>query len=187
MSIKKLTSIGLIALSMMTLVACDWDSNDSKSSVQSSQTTTTQEISETKAKEIAFDDAEVSESEVTNLTIILDQENGQSQYDVEFSAKGTDYSYTIDTTSGSIIEKETEVTETTTSSTKISQDEAKKIAFDDAGVTESKVTNLVIEQDVDQAPITFEIDFVYNHQDYSYSINSETGAIVEKSTESVNG
>lgn len=63
-------------------------------------------IGESKAKEIAFKDAKVKESEVKVLRVELDKDNGIYYYEVEFKINRKEYSYEINAKSGKIIDKE---------------------------------------------------------------------------------
>ena len=66
------------------------------------------EITEDKAKEIALKDAGVDASAAVFKKANLDFDDGVKQYEVEFYANDTEYSYDIDAASGSIISKEAE-------------------------------------------------------------------------------
>lgn len=71
-------------------------------------------------------------------------------------------------------------------SVKLSEKEAKKKAFEAAGVTEKEVINLQVEQDFDDATPSYDIEFVKDGTEYSYTIDANTGDILEQSTESIN-
>ncbi|MCD8232743.1 MAG: fibronectin type III domain-containing protein [Clostridiales bacterium] len=75
-----------------------------------STTTTTSStyIGTAKAKSIALTDAGVTESQVRDLEVEKDKENGVVVYEVSFDYNGYEYDYTINATSGKIIEKEVE-------------------------------------------------------------------------------
>lgn len=69
---------------------------------QSENTTNT--IGEASAKLIAFNHAQVSESSVSKLKIELDHEDDILVYDIEFKVNDSKFEYTINATSGAIIE-----------------------------------------------------------------------------------
>lgn len=80
----------------------------------------------------------------------------------------------------------TQTTQSHDSETKISQDEAKAIALKDAGLAEKDVTLLTVEQDIDDGRTEFEIEFIKDTTEYSYTINADTGEIISKESENVN-
>ena len=62
----------------------------------------TKDITEQKAKEIAFSHAGVQESDISALRITKDTENGSAVYSVEFNAGGKEYDYDIRMSDGDI-------------------------------------------------------------------------------------
>lgn len=61
------------------------------------------DITEQKAKEIAFSHAGVQESDISALRITKDMENGSAVYSVEFNAGGKEYDYDIRMSDGDIV------------------------------------------------------------------------------------
>ncbi len=70
---------------------------------------------------------------------------------------------------------------------KVSDDQAKEIALKDAGLAETAVSNLTVKLDEDDGQVHYDVDFddLANNLDYDYQINAETGAILEKSSETL--
>ncbi len=66
------------------------------------------EISREKALEIAHKDAGVSKDQVHRPEIEVDYEKGNKVYEIEFKASGLEYEYTLNATTGAILEKESE-------------------------------------------------------------------------------
>ena len=62
-------------------------------------------------------------------------------------------------------------------------EEAKSIAVTDAGFTLDQVTITQSELDRDDGRMEFEIEFYVDDMEYSYTINAETGAIIESDKE----
>lgn len=60
------------------------------------------------AKKIAYEDAKVTSSNVKNVYVELDADDGRLVYEVEFDAIGYEYEYEIDAKTGDIINKEKE-------------------------------------------------------------------------------
>lgn len=64
------------------------------------------DIGDAAAKAAALAHAGVSESQVTKMEVERDYDNGRLEYEVEFKAGGMEYEYTIDGSTGSILEYE---------------------------------------------------------------------------------
>ena len=61
----------------------------------------------------------------------------------------------------------------------IGQDEAKAIAFRDAGVTEDQVSRLEVELDYEDGRMVYEVEFYLGQVEYDYDIDAKTGRIVK--------
>lgn len=66
---------------------------------------------------------------------------------------------------------------------KITVNDAKKIAFEDASVNEADVTNLETDIDREGERRYYEIDFKAGGYEYEYEIDSENGKILKKDKE----
>ena len=175
-------------------------------------------LSAAEAQEIAYQNAGVSQSDVTYNRVEKDREDGTATYDVDFTTAEGEYSYTIDASTGSIMDRDHESyvsssqsssqtassassnsssssaasssSSTAASSTvtyKVSDSQAKEIALKDAGLAESAVSNLIVTLDTDDGQVYYDVDFddLATNLDYDYQINADTGAIMEKSSESI--
>ena len=132
-------------------------------------------IGEDKAKEIALNHANVTS--VTNYKIELDFDDVMV-YEIEFKANNKEYDYEINATTGDIIEYEIDdknYTNNSNTTSKITNDEAKKIALNHANVT--NITNYKIELDGNK----YEIEFNANSKEYDYEIDATTGKIIKYS------
>lgn len=65
----------------------------------------------------------------------------------------------------------------------IGQEEAKKIAFEDAGVQESDTTRLKIERDQDDGVLQYDVKFSVAEKEYDYEINGTDGTIISADIE----
>ena len=65
---------------------------------------TTASLTADQARDIALTNAGLALADVWDLEISLDEDDGRLVYDVEFEARGGDYEYEIDASSGSILE-----------------------------------------------------------------------------------
>ena len=140
------------------------------------------------AKAAALEDAGFSETEVTILKAVQEYENGLSVYDIEFLAGDVEYDYEIETATGEIYSKKAETRQagTTTpvpSAAQISEEDAKAIALEHAGLTDSDVTFTKTKLDRDDGQPVYEIEFRQGSTEYEYEIHSETGAIVKSDME----
>lgn len=196
MPFKKISLLAVTALSVLALAACDMDDDDK---VEKQQNTTNQvakkdntsvKLSEKEAKKKAFEAAGVKEKEATNLQVEQDFDDVTPTYDIEFTKDQTEYSYTIDANTGDILKESTEKADdlgnSLSQSVKLSQDEAKKKALESASLSEKDVQNLIIEEDFDDATPSYDIEFVKDGTEYSYTVDANTGDILEQSTESIN-
>lgn len=65
-------------------------------------------ISEKKAKETALKHAKLSETDISDLEIELERDNGKLIYEITFDTKSTEYDYHIDANTGDIISSKKE-------------------------------------------------------------------------------
>lgn len=65
----------------------------------------------------------------------------------------------------------------------ISETDAKKIAFDHAGVSEADVTGLRIKLDYDDGRQVYDVEFYSGNQEYDYEINAVDGTILSYDNE----
>lgn len=67
----------------------------------------------------------------------------------------------------------------------MTEDEAKAIAFEDAGVVASDATNVKVEKKVEDGVEVYDIEFDAKGVSYDYVIDAETGVLLEFSEEAV--
>ena len=65
----------------------------------------------------------------------------------------------------------------------IGQDEAKRIAFEDAGVSESDTSRLKVEKDRDDGMLQYDVQFSVDEKEYSFDINGANGEILSADVE----
>ena len=65
----------------------------------------------------------------------------------------------------------------------IGQDEAKRIDFEDAGVSESDTSRLKVEKDRDDGMLQYDVQFSVDEKEYSYDINGANGEILSADVE----
>ena len=167
-------------------------------------------LSEDEAKSIAIKNAGVRMADATFVRVEKDTDDWQATYDIEFYTKDGDFDYVIDAETGSILERDNDLFEVTTQAAAtttqaqensgqnqtttapaaspsggISQAEAKNKAIADAGLEEKNVAQLFVQMDMDNGITYYEVDFndPATNMDYDYTIDAETGEIVERSQE----
>ncbi|MBQ9072393.1 MAG: PepSY domain-containing protein [Bacilli bacterium] len=91
------------------------EKDDDRNSTNSTSTTSsannsseTSYIGKDKAKEIAFNNAGVSSSDVRELEVELDEEDGRFVYEIGFKSGNTEYEYEVHAKTGDIIHKQVE-------------------------------------------------------------------------------
>ena len=61
----------------------------------------------------------------------------------------------------------------------LTQDEAKNIAMNHAGLAEEEIRDLQVERDMERGVQKWDIDFRSGDWEYDYEINAETGAVIK--------
>lgn len=144
-------------------------------------------IGEAKAKQIALDDAKVSQPSMKKIE--LDYDDGEMIYEVEFSKDGVEYEYDIQAKTGQILKKDVEGQKKTTTSSSsnqskaITKDQAKTIAMNHAGV--KTVKNYQIKEDTDDGQKEYEIEFLSGNYQYEYTIRVSDGRILDSEKKNV--
>lgn len=156
------------------------------------------------AKGRALEDAGLSAHDVTYTKEKLESEDGISVYDIEFYNDSAKYDYEINAVNGTILDKSVEILHTGTNGRpsastqpqqpaqtpaqdqqghRLTLEEAKNIALEDAGVSSADVTYTKEKLDRDDGVYVYELEFYTNDTEYDYDINAQTGAIMDKSVE----
>lgn len=168
----------------------DNDDDDSAPAV-----TGTTDIGTEKAKSIALEAAGVTASQVQNLRVERDYDDGQLEYEIEFYVGSTEYDYVISGVDGTILEQDVEqeggshTTQPTQPSTgsDIGAEKAKSIALSHAGFTASQVQRLKVEKDYDDGRLEYEVEFYAGTTEYDYTISGTDGTILKQDKEEHGG
>lgn len=88
-----------------------------------------------------------------------------------------------DASENAVAKENTTTVKEENSTSKLTEEEAKSIAFQDAGVEEANVTGIRIHQEYDDGREKYEIDFYIDNREYDYDIDSNTGEILSKDSE----
>lgn len=137
-------------------------------------------ITESRAKEIALENAGLTADQVTFLKSKLDYDDGQQYYDVEFyTADYVEYDYEINASTGDVISYDMDAegyTPPTSDSTTITADQAKEIAL--AKVPGATVSDIYeFELDRDDGRLEYEGTIYYSGVEYEFTIDGYSGAI----------
>ncbi|MCD7736024.1 MAG: PepSY domain-containing protein [Lachnospiraceae bacterium] len=152
------------------------------------------------AKDIALTDTGLTEEELALVTYTKeksDYDDGLSVYDIEFYTDTTEYEYEISVATGEILSMPAEIPAGTgtagtadtnanssdTSSSYLSVDDAKAIALEKAGLSESDVTFKKAKLDKDDGIMVYEIEFYQGRTEYECTLDASTGAIIEFETD----
>ena len=154
-------------------------------------------IGEDAAKAAALTHAGVNESELFNLKIEMDVENGIMVYEVDFHVGNREYDYEINAVTGAVVKYENETDDDfhapSSSGTEnvpspapgsyISKETAKNTALAHAGVSAANAKHMEIELDEEDGIMVYDIEFVAGGIEYSYEIDAATGAVREYESE----
>ena len=157
--------------------------------------TGTTDIGTEKAKSIALEAAGVTASQVRNLRVERDYDDGRLEYEIEFYVGTTEYDYVISGVDGTILEQDVEqeggshTTQPTQPSTgsDIGAEKAKSIALSHAGFTASQVQRLKVEKDYDDGRLEYEVEFYAGTTEYDYTISGTDGTILKQDKEEHGG
>ena len=162
-------------------------------SPQASQSASTSAITKDKAKSIALQDAGVKESDTEFLGVKEDYDNGRAIYEVEFYAKGKEYDYDIEKSTGKILSSDFDIenytpgkgngnnTNNGASGTVLSLDKARSLAL--ARVPGATEKDIRIQLDRDDGRQVYEGEIYYNRMEYEFEMDAATGNFIEWSAE----
>ncbi len=147
-------------------------------------------IGEEEAVAAALFHAKLTKAGIMGLRVSLERDDGRMKYEVEFYFVDTEYDYDIDAISGEIISFDRDAEHISIgeasipdSNELISEQDAKKIALDHAGVAESDVYDFEIELDYDKGVMKYEIEFKSGGYEYEYDIGAINGKILQSNKE----
>lgn len=159
-----------------------------------SSDTGSQDVGQDAAKRAALDHAGLTESQVTDWKIERDWDDGRLEYEIEFWCGTTEYDYTIDGHSCSILKHEWDhhnegshhdephrggSSAGGASTGDIGAEAAKAAALAHAGVTESQTAKMKVDRDWDDGRLEYDVEFDVGRTEYEYTIDGVTGAVLE--------
>ena len=153
-----------------------------------------QDVGQEAAKQAALSHAGLSASDVTDWKIERDWDDGRLEYEIEFWCGTTEYDYTIDGHSCSILKHEWDhhnegshhdephrggSSAGGASTGDIGAEAAKAAALAHAGVTESQTAEMKVDRDWDDGRLEYDVEFDVGRTEYEYTIDGVTGAVLE--------
>lgn len=166
-------------------------------------------LSEKDAEDIAYKNAGVKTSEISQSTVSKSRSGLHGSYEISFTTSDNHFEYTIDGQSGSILkhksdhptskdEDDTQKSEEPKDETQpseskeetaVSKETAQTTALNHAGLAEGSVTNLKTDLKTEGDGKVFNISFDYAASGlrYKYAVNADSGAIVAYTTEYLTG
>ena len=149
------------------------------------------------ALQAALSQLGITSDAITAQEIEMDFDDGIMVYEVEVIYKGVEYDFEIDAKTGaSLYDVEFEPAEpneeavsptvdvtVTPKDDHIGADQAKKAAFDHAGIEASKAKNVKCELDRDDGTAHYDVEFDANGYEYDYEINASNGKILKSEKE----
>ena len=166
-------------------------------------------LSEKDAADIAYKNAGVKTSEISQSTVSKSRSGLHGSYEISFTTSDNHFEYTIDGQSGSILKHKSDhpttkdeddaqkgeepKDETQPSESKeetaVSKETAQTTALNHAGLAEGSVTNLKTDLKTEGDGKVYNISFDYAASGlrYKYAVNADSGAIVAYTTEYLTG
>ncbi len=154
---------------------------DSKSTSGASEQ---QYIGTEAAKVAALNHAGLKSDEVNFVHAHLESDDGIWQYDIEFHKDTTEYDYDIDALTGEVLSFDHDAEyyhhaqAANAGSEQITEEQAKQLALQHAGVTEKDARRLQIEFDYDDGRGEYEVEWYVGRTEYSCDVDAVTGAIL---------
>ena len=124
----------------------------------------------------------------------LDYEDGRQVYEIEFYVSGssgyTEYDYEIEAATGKIVSYDHDAesyappAQSTGTGVKVTEASAKKTALAQVpGATEANIIKFKL--DMDDGRWEYEGEIVYNNMEYDFTIDANTGAVLEWEAETI--
>ena len=151
-----------------------------------STSTSTGAVDEAKAQEIVLAHAGVNAADATITKSKLDYDDGRQVYELEWYANGAKYDYEVAVATGEIVNSgyEAKTVVGTGNSATVSEETAKQTAL--ARVSGATAANIYkFKLDFDDGRWEYEGEIRYGTMEYDFTIDANTGALLEWDMESI--
>ena len=151
-----------------------------------STSTSTGAVDEAKAQEIVLAHAGVNAADATITKSKLDYDDGRQVYEIEWYANGAKYDYEVAVATGEIVNSgyEAKTVVGTGNSATVSEATAKQTAL--ARVSGATAANIYkFKLDFDDGRWEYEGEIRYGTMEYDFTIDANTGALLEWDMESI--
>lgn len=178
---KKLFAL-ILALSLLALAGCGGEQaantgGDQIPATGGEQKQTGELMDAQALRTVAYEHAGVAEADVYDVEEEWKTLPDKTLYKLDFDAKGVEYEYGINGHTGAIVYSTYEGEPEEPTAERITEDEAKRIALEHAGLTEAAVKGLRVE--LDREDNDYEVEFYAKGLEYDYEIDATTGAILK--------
>lgn len=136
------------------------------------------------AKQAALEHAGLNGDDVRFVHADLELDDGNWKYDVEFYKDNIEYDYDIDALTGAVLSFDQDAehyqheADASTADEQITEEQAKQIALEYAGVAEGDVQRLKMELDYDNGRAKYEVEWHVGQVEYSCDVDAYTGEIL---------
>lgn len=136
------------------------------------------------ARQIALEHAGLNDSDAGSVHTKLELEDGIWQYDVEFRQDNMEYDYDIDAMTGEILSFDHEAeyfhqaADSAANSEQITEEMARQIALDYAGVDEKDAQYMESELDRDDGREVYEVEWHVGQTEFSCDVDAVTGEVL---------
>lgn len=150
-------------------------------------------LAEDTVKKLALNHAGLAEADVTELKVVLDYDDRKAEYEVKFRKDNVKYEYEIDAVSGTILSYDAESKKVLQNSTPaedptyITEDTAKEVALNHAGLAAADVTFTKVKLDYDDGKAEYEVDFYTDTAKYDYEVDAVGGTVLSYDVDAKQG
>ena len=148
-------------------------------------------VGRAEAKRIALNSFNLNETDLKDLEVELDYEDGQMVYEVEFELDGKEYEILVNATDGSLVETSIEVDDDDDDDDDdiiveddyLAKDEVLNLVLNHANFTQEQIHDLKIELENEDGIVIYEVEFKADIYEYEYEVNALSGDILKHDQE----
>lgn len=134
------------------------------------------------SKELIYKELNVTEKDIDVVKSEIELEGSELIYEMEFYYQNVKYEFTVDMINNVIISIDKDENKNTN---QIDQEKAKEIALNKAGISKESVNNIVVEEEMENGALEYEVKFVYEQFEYECTVDS-SGVVINFEKEPLN-